>query len=88
MNKHDIERERRLKALIDLIKMVDAPLGDEFERVYTDPIATAAEKDKFISIVSRPLHGLTLSKEEIKQLADVTSEIMTTRIILDKMFGK
>ena len=88
MNKHDVDREKRLKSLIDLVKLQDAPLGDEFERAYTDPMTTDAEKDKFISTIHRSIiHGVPISDDEMMALVLTTSEILTTRKIFRK-FGK
>ena len=85
MNKHDIDREKRLKTLIDLVKLKDAPLGDEFERAYTDPMTTDVEKDRFISTISRScIHGVPVSDAELMALAITTSEILTTRKIFRK----
>ena len=85
MNKHDADREKRLKTLIDLVKLTDAPLGDEFERAYTDPIATDEEKDRFISTVHRAIvQGAPISDEEMTNLATTTAEILATREILKK----
>lgn len=85
MNKHDVDMEKRLKTLIDLVKLKDVPLGDEFERAYTDPMTTDEEKDKFISTIHRSLiHGLPLSEDEMMALATTTSEILTTRKLFKK----
>ena len=85
MNKHDVDREKRLKTLIDLVKLKDAPLGDEFERAYTDPMTTDDEKDRFISTISRLwMHSVPVSDAELMALAITTSEILTTRKIFRK----
>lgn len=85
MNKHDVDREKRLNTLIDLVKLKDAPLGDEFELAYTDSMTTDEEKDKFISTIHRSfIHGLPLSEDEMMALATTTAEILTTRKILKK----
>ena len=85
MNKHDVDREKRLKTLIDLVKLKDVPLGDEFERAYTDPMTTDDEKDRFISTISRLwMHSVPVSDAELMALAITTSEILTTRKIFRK----
>ena len=85
MNKHDVDREKRLNTIIDLVKLTDSPLGDEFERAYTDPMTTDDEKDRFISTISRLwMHSVPVSDAELMALAITTSEILTTRKIFRK----
>ena len=85
MSKDDYDREKRLRLVLDLVKLHDAPLGDRFEKAYTGPLTTDAEKDKFISVICRTRHGIALTDKEIMRLADTTAEILTTRKLLKKL---
>lgn len=78
------DREKKLKYLIDLVKLHDAPLGDEFERAYTDPLATDEDKDQFISAISHISNGGRLTAVELNNLAHATSSILVAREILKK----
>ena len=89
MNKDDADREKKLKMIIDRVKLYDAPLGDQFEQAYTDPIATVQEKEKFISVMRRSaMHDVKISEQDIQELAMITAEILVTRKILNNFQKK
>ena len=86
MIRHDIDKEVRLRMLIDLAKLKDAGVGSDFESAYMDRVTTDEEKDLFISIMGRSiLHGISSSYDDVMKLATQTAEILVTRKMLNKI---
>lgn len=79
--------DKRVSYLLDVIKLYDAPLGDELATVYNDPVTTDEDKEKFVSVMAHIAHG-TVTDKDIMELVTLTAEILTTRKLLNKIQKK